>query len=159
MHKFYEAAHKNALTLPPLYTSSFPFCHILANSRGAHLLFPQQQLTMFTVTTVCRRCLMPKLMTIILSAASALSDAALAKDALFMMKRRCSRNNHRVAVAIPSLPLLPQTPHTPQQHYSWVVLQRGVGGGGGAAAGGNDYERQHILCFNAVEIGQQQQQQ
>lgn len=86
------------------------------------LLLGEQQLTMFTVTTVCRRCLMPKLMTIILSAASALSDAALAKDALFMMKRRCSRNNHRVAVAIPSLPLLPQTP---QQHYSWAVLQRG----------------------------------
>lgn len=74
------------------------------------------------------------------------SDAG--KDALFMMKRRCSETTTEL--------LLYPTNTAATLFMGCVERVAAVRVGDG---GGNDYERQHILCFNAVEIEQQQQQQ
>jgi len=115
MHKFYEPAHKNALTLSSprvshsicafgkLSRGTFVVVVVAVIGKGKEGKCDGQQLTMFTVTTVCRCCLMPKLMTIILSATW---QGCAFYDEAPLQQQQQQPNNHRLLL------LLLLSPHT-----------------------------------------------
>lgn len=155
MHKFYEAAHKNALTLPPFLLPLLPRFGKL--SRGAFVVAGGAAAD----NVYGYNCL------------SSLLDAKIDDDNLERSFGSLGRSSGKGCAFYDEAPLqqkqppsccghplaAPAPPDTAATLFMGCVAEGEGGGGGGGAAGGNDYERQHILCFNAVEIGQQQQQQ